>query len=134
MSYDNILKFLLETDPHPFVHWLLGESALESVSFLNTELNLEPIRADGVFFLETAGKILHLEFQTVATSNPPMPLRMLDYWVRLYRRYRLEIEQIVIFLQAHYDARSVSGLFSTTTNHSSLPGDSALGARTTALF
>ncbi|MGB3189001.1 MAG: DUF4351 domain-containing protein, partial [Limnoraphis sp.] len=44
--------------------------------------------------------ILHLEFQTQPTSEPPLPLRMLDYWVRLYRKYRRPIQQFIIFLQA----------------------------------
>ena len=100
MSYDSILKFLLEQDPYPFVQWLLGEEAINSdISFLNTELNLEPIRVDGLFFLETASQILHLEFQTLPASSPPLPLRMLDYWVRLYRRYGRDIEQVVIYLK-----------------------------------
>ena len=100
MSYDSILKFLLEQDPYPFVQWLLGEDAANSdICFLNTELNLEPIRVDGLFFLETASQILHLEFQTLPASSPPLPLRMLDYWVRLYRRYGRKIEQVVIFLK-----------------------------------
>jgi predicted transposase/invertase (TIGR01784 family) len=43
-------------------------------------------------------RILHLEFQTRIQSTPPLPLRMLDYWVRLYRFYRLPISQVVVLL------------------------------------
>jgi len=71
---------------------------------LPTELNIEPIRADGVFFLQVGNKIIHLEFQTRPKSDPPLPLRMLDYWVRLYRLHKLyeknlELEQVIIFLR-----------------------------------
>ncbi len=31
--------------------------------------------------------------------DPPLPLRMLDYWLRLYRQYRCPVEQIIIFLK-----------------------------------
>jgi len=66
---------------------------------LPTELSLEPIRSDAVYFLPQLGQILHLEFQTEPKSNPPVPVRMLDYFVRLYRKYACSIEQVVIFLK-----------------------------------
>ncbi|MFN4877007.1 MAG: hypothetical protein ACK5GT_11210, partial [Aphanizomenon sp.] len=63
----------------------------ENPELLKTELNLEPIRVDGLFLLKTNKNIIHLEFQTVHQSKPPLPLRMLDYWVRLYRQYDTNI-------------------------------------------
>ncbi|PSF33051.1 hypothetical protein C7H19_20855 [Aphanothece hegewaldii CCALA 016] len=98
MSYDSILKFVVETYPHTFVKWLLNVET-ENVTLLQAELNVEPIRADGLFFMQVAETILHLEFQTLPKSTPPLPLRMLDYWVRLYRQYNCLIEQVVIFLK-----------------------------------
>ncbi len=105
MSYDSILKFLIEEYNQPILSWLFDIDADESVTILNTELNLEPIRADGVFFLQVGNKIVHLEFQTIPKSDPPLPVRMLDYWTRLYRSLKLhqapnkKIEQVVIFLK-----------------------------------
>ena len=99
MSYDNVLKFMVESAPQAFVDWLLPESGDNSWELLNTELALEPIRADTVFFLRGHGRILHLEFQTAPQSDPPMPLRMLDYWVRLHRQYGCGVEQVVIYLK-----------------------------------
>lgn len=72
----------------------------ENVTLLQAELNVEPIRADGLFFLQIAETILHLEFQTLPKSTPPLPLQMLDYWVRLYRQHNCLIEQVVIFLKS----------------------------------
>jgi predicted transposase YdaD len=69
------------------------------IRVLKTELTLEPIRADALSLLRAANRILHLEFQTLPVSKPPMPLRMLDYSVRLKRKYRCSVEQVVIFLQ-----------------------------------
>lgn len=78
--------------------WLLAEAPTQ-VKVLKTELSLEPIRADSVTFLQTANRILHIEFQTRTISNPPLPFRMLDYSVRLIRQYNVPVIQVVIFLQ-----------------------------------
>ncbi|WP_241994439.1 DUF4351 domain-containing protein [Chroococcidiopsis cubana] len=42
---------------------------------------------------------MHLEFQVETISVPPLPLRMLDYYVRLYRQYNRPVDQFVIFLK-----------------------------------
>lgn len=99
MNYDNACKYLAEQYPNEFVSWLLAIQS-QNIQVLKTELTLEPIRADAVTFLQTANQILHLEFQTLPESNPPIPFRMLDYSVRLKRQYRCDVEQVVIFLQA----------------------------------
>ncbi len=98
MSFDNICKVLAEKYPREFVNWLLAEEQT-TVKVLKAELSLEPIRADSVTFLQTAQRILHIEFQTRTISNPPLPFRMLDYSVRLIRQYDAPITQVVIFLQ-----------------------------------
>ncbi len=98
MSYDNTCKYLAEQYPADFVKWLLSTETSD-IEILKTELSLEPIRADSVTFLQIINTILHLEFQTLPTSNPAMDFRMLDYYTRLKREYGCQIEQVVIFLQ-----------------------------------
>ena len=98
MTYDNICKYLAEQYPRNFVRWLFSAESTE-IQVLKTELSLEPIRADSVTLLQTSNQILHLEFQTLPPTDTPMPLRMLDYWVRLHRQYRCPIEQVVIYLK-----------------------------------
>jgi predicted transposase/invertase (TIGR01784 family) len=98
LAYDNICKYLAEQYPTEFARWLLSESATD-IQVLRSELNVEPIRADSLTLLQTSNQILHLEFQTQPTSNPPLPFRMLDYWVRLKRQYWCHVEQVVIFLK-----------------------------------
>jgi predicted transposase YdaD len=98
MSFDNICKLLAEKYPIDFVRWLIVEEPT-NVKVLKTELSIEPIRADSVTFLQTANQILHIEFQTLTLSNPVIPLRMLDYYVRLKRQYKCPVVQVVIFLQ-----------------------------------
>ncbi|NJR51836.1 MAG: Rpn family recombination-promoting nuclease/putative transposase [Leptolyngbyaceae cyanobacterium CSU_1_3] len=97
MSFDNLCKLLAEKHPRRFATWILGTEP-DTIEVLKTELSIEPIRADSVTFLQTSGRILHLEFQTQWTSNPPMPLRLLDYWVRLHRLYRSPVTQVVVLL------------------------------------
>ncbi len=98
MSFDNVCKYLAEKYPENFVNWLLDIQPV-SLRILKTELNVDPIRADSVLFLKMGQQILHLEFQTEPQSKPPLPLRMLDYSVRLKRKYRCPVIQVIIFLQ-----------------------------------
>ncbi|MEL6853750.1 MAG: Rpn family recombination-promoting nuclease/putative transposase [Cyanobacteria bacterium J06607_13] len=94
--YDNICKLLVEQFPTDFAAWLLGES-VPLVELSPTELSLEPIRADSIL-LQSASTILHLEFQTRPDSS--IPFRMLDYCLRIYRRFpHRPLRQIVIYLK-----------------------------------
>ncbi len=73
------------------ISWLLSINTSD-IQVLKTELNLEPIRADSVTFLQIANQILHLEFQTTPKSKTPLDFRMLDYYTRLKREYWCEIK------------------------------------------
>ncbi len=117
MPYDNLCKILSEKYPDQFAAWVLG-TPQRSVAVLKTELGIEPIRADYVTFLQIQGRILHLEFQTTLESNPPLPLRMLDYWVRLYRLYRLPVTQVVVLLLPPAENTVIATTFEAeTTRH-----------------
>lgn len=97
-EYDNLLKYLAEHYPEALATWLLGKPVTR-VRLLKTELSLQPIRADAVHLLEIDDEILHVEFETdPAKSEPPLELRMLDYFVRVYRRERKPVRQVVIVL------------------------------------
>ncbi|AFY48880.1 hypothetical protein Nos7524_3077 [Nostoc sp. PCC 7524] len=101
-DYDNLCKILAETYPRDFARWLLNQEP-QKISILKTELSIEPIRADAVTFLQTENRLLHLEFQTTIKSRTPIALRMLDYYVRLTRKYQVPVTQVVIFLQETRD-------------------------------
>ncbi|MEW5858459.1 MAG: Rpn family recombination-promoting nuclease/putative transposase [Cyanobacteriota bacterium] len=117
MDYDNICKYLAEQYPSEFVRWLLSDEATD-IQVLKTELSTEPIRADSVTLLQTGNQILHIEFQTLPASDPPLPFRMLDYWVRLYRQYRCPIVQVVIFLKSTTsEAVFIEQFAATNTRH-----------------
>jgi len=94
--FDNICKFLAETFPRDFATWLLGEP-ISLTELKPTELSLEPIRADSLILLQSEEIVLHLEFQT--RPDPAIPFRMLDYRIRVYRKFPdKQMRQIVIYL------------------------------------
>ncbi len=74
---DNLCNYLAEKYPEHFAAWALGRKP-GAVEVLKTELSVEPIRADSVMMVGRKERILHFEFQVEATSDPPLPLRMLD--------------------------------------------------------
>jgi predicted transposase/invertase (TIGR01784 family) len=117
MSVDNICKYLSEQYPESFANWVLGETTTDA-NILKTELSIEPIRADFVALVLPQERILHLEFQVEAISDPPLPLRMLDYYVRLYRQYNCPIDQFVIFLKRTGSTAAYTEQFvDTNTTH-----------------
>jgi predicted transposase/invertase (TIGR01784 family) len=95
--YDNTCKFLAENFSTDFASWLLGEP-ITLTKLEQSELALDPIRADSVILLQSQRIIMHLEFQT--RTDQTMAFRMLDYWVRLRRKYpQTKIYQVVIYLK-----------------------------------
>ena len=111
MSFDNVCKLLAEKYPLDFARWLLPEEP-QSVKVLKTELSIEPIRADFVTFLKSQNQILHIEFQTLSTSRKPIPLRVIDYYIRLKRLYtECTIIQVVIFLQETEDKNAFINVY-----------------------
>jgi predicted transposase YdaD len=68
--------------------------------------------------LKFQSRILHLEFQVKLDSEPPLPLRFLDYWVRLYRLYRLPVYQVLVLLRPPADGTEIESAFVYgTTRH-----------------
>jgi len=98
MAFDKICKRLAELHPQSFASWLLGQ-AIADVEILKTELSNDPVHADSLILVRSLDSILHIEFQTTPRSRPPLPLRMLDYWVRLHRKHELPVLQYVLVLE-----------------------------------
>ena len=110
MAYDNACKYLSEKYPMEFANWILRQN-YPAVEVLKTELSIEPIRADYLTFLRTQERILHLEFEVDGDGKTPIPLRMLDYWVRLYRRYNMPISQTLILLKETLTTKKLKDTF-----------------------
>jgi predicted transposase/invertase (TIGR01784 family) len=117
MAYDNLCKLIAENHPLEIATWILGHPP-EDIEILKTELSIEPIRADAISFFKASGRILHLEFQTRWPSDPPMPLRQLDYWVRLHRQHKVPIDQCVIILCPSAEDHQITNVFrAANTRH-----------------
>ncbi len=118
MAYDNACKALAERYPDAILRWLLPEF-IGTVQLLKTELSREPLRADSIILLQTSETIFHLEFQTLPDSDPPLPLRMLDYATTLKRLYGKPVVQVVVFLKETRDEQVFVSCYqdSTTTHH-----------------
>ena len=95
--YDNVCKFLAENFATDLAQWLLNEP-VDLTVLEPTELQVDPIRADSLIFLQSSNLILHIEFQT--SPKDDVPFRMADYRLRLYRRFpNKRIYQVVIYLR-----------------------------------
>jgi predicted transposase/invertase (TIGR01784 family) len=95
--FDNVCKFLAENFSEDYATWLLGRP-VTLTKLSPTELSLEPIRADSLILEQSEDLVLHLEFQTEPDES--MGFRMLDYRVRVYRRFPKKImHQVVIYLK-----------------------------------
>ncbi|MBE9142658.1 Rpn family recombination-promoting nuclease/putative transposase [Planktothrix mougeotii] len=94
--FDSICKFLAENYSQDLASWLLG-SPVALTDLSPQELSLEPIRADSLILLQSDDLVLHTEFQTEPDAK--IPFRMLDYRVRVYRRFPNKVmRQVVIYL------------------------------------
>jgi predicted transposase YdaD len=113
MNVDTLLKYLAERYPDHLAAWLLGRpiDGLGPVEVLKGELSAEQVRADFVAIVRSLGTVLHVEFQysPPGAGEPSLELRMLDYWVRLHRRYRLPVEQVLVLIRP--TTRPTGGLF-----------------------
>jgi predicted transposase/invertase (TIGR01784 family) len=115
--YDSTCKFIAAQYSEDMARWLLGK-AIPLIEIKPSELSLEPIRADSVIFFKSDKVILHIEFQTIPDED--IPFRMLDYAIRLHRKYPgLEIYQVVIYLtKSNSDLVTQSEFKLKNTSHS----------------
>jgi predicted transposase/invertase (TIGR01784 family) len=103
---DDFCKQLVARHPASVSRWVLGRIAETeqpavggSWQLLDRELSSAPLHADSVVLLpeSSTGAILQLEFQT--RPDAAIAERMLDYWIRLHRRFHQPIRQAVIHLK-----------------------------------
>jgi len=105
---DDFCKQLVARHPASIGCWVLAITQPNDTSpqhtanwsLLDRELSSDPLHADSVILLPQTGQgapLLHLEFQT--RPDPAMAERMLEYWIRLHRRFGLPIRQVVIHLK-----------------------------------
>ena len=94
LKFDAMMKEFLQQQPTSLLLELTG--GVRVVEFLNVELpSVQERRLDLVLLLAD-GTLLHIELQS--SNDRDMWLRMLEYYVLLWRRYRKPIRQVVLYV------------------------------------
>ena len=101
-KYDTISKRLIQTYPQDFIRFTLQRDDVAFLALLDTEQpTVDAHRADS-FIRARIGEeevVLHYEFQTTDSTDPPMPRRMAGYIGRAIEQYDLPIHSAVIYLR-----------------------------------
>ena len=99
-EFDTVAKHLIQTHPADFARFTLQRDDIQDVEVLDTEQPNVRI-PDSLLQVRVGGKevLVHHEFQTTDSTDPPMPLRMAGYIGRLIERYRLPVYAHVIYLR-----------------------------------
>ena len=101
-KYDTISKRLIQTYPQDFIRFTLQRDDVEFLALLDTEQpTVDAHRADSFIHARIGDEevLLHYEFQTADSTDPPMPRRMAGYIGRAIAQYDLPIHSAVIYLR-----------------------------------
>ena len=138
MPFDGTLKDLFQQQPTSLLLDLTGGVPVKE--FLNVELpSVQERRLDLVLLLADK-TLLHIELQSA--NDADMGLRMLEYYTLLWRRYRMPVRQVVLYvglpdmamkasltsdcLQFSFGLRDIREWNAQDLLKSSLPGDQIL--------
>ena len=106
-SFDSASKRLVQQNPRDFVTFCFNLRRMTGVEFTDVELitpeqpTVEMHQADVLIKVKLRGKyvLVHFEFQTTDSFDPPMALRMASYIIWLVRTYRMDVYANVIYLR-----------------------------------
>ena len=101
-EFDTIYKHLIQKYPDDFASFTLGREDVEVLAVIDTEqLTIEAHQTDSLIRvrLDNEEVLVHNEFQTTDSTNPPMPRRMAGYIGHAIRQHGLPIYSNVIYLR-----------------------------------
>ena len=99
---DTISKYLIQHYPDQFARFALDRDDVEVIDILSPEQPTIQARQADSFIRVRIGEeeaLLHNEFQTTDSTNPPMPRRMAGYIGRVIEAQDLPIYSHVIYLR-----------------------------------
>ena len=99
---DTVSKHLIQTYPADFVRFALQRDDIEVVEVLDTEQPIVETRhTDSLLRVRIGGQdaLVHHEFQTTDSTNPPMPRRMAGYIGRSIENHGLPVYAHVLYLR-----------------------------------
>ena len=101
-EFDTIAKHLIQTYPRDFARFVLQQDDVEVIEVIDTEQpTVEAHRTDSLIRVQINGEeaLVHHEFQTTDSTDPPMPQRMASYIGRAIGQHRLPIYSTVLYLR-----------------------------------
>ena len=105
---DTISKYLIQHYPDHFARFALAREDVEVIDVIDTEqLTVEARQTDSFIRVRIGGEeaLVHNEFQTTDSTNPPMPRRMAGYIGHAIRQHGLPIYSNVIYLRPNAGRR-----------------------------
>ena len=109
-EFDAISKHLIQTYPDDFAGFTLGREDVEVLAVIDTEqLTIETHQTDSLIRVRIDDEevLVHNEFQTTDSTNPPMPRRMAGYIGHAIRQHGLPIYSNVIYLRPNAGQRDL---------------------------
>ena len=107
-NIDTISKYLIQHYPDHFAHFALAREDVEVIEVIDTEQpTIKARRADSFIRVRIGDEeaLVHNEFQTTDSTNPPMPRRMAGYIGRAIEHHGLPIYSNVIYLRPNAGQR-----------------------------
>ena len=105
---DTISKYLIQHYPDHFASFALAREDIEVIETIDTEQHTVEARQADSFIRVRIGEeeaLIHTEFQTTDSTNPPMPRRMAGYIGRAIEHHGLPIYSNVIYLRPNAGQR-----------------------------
>ncbi len=99
---DTISKDYVQEHPDDFANLCIGDKDFTVLEIITPEQpTIEMHQADVLIKVEVDGReaLLHIEFQTTDSYDPPMPLRMGGYIMWIAAKYRLLVYSYVIYIR-----------------------------------
>ena len=107
-EFDTISKHLIQKYPDDFAGFTLGREDVEVLAVIDTEqYTVEAHQTDSLIRvrIDNEEALVHNEFQTTDSTNPPMPRRMAGYVGRAIEQHGLPIYSNVIYLRPNAGQR-----------------------------
>ena len=107
-EFDTISKHLIQKYPDDFASFTLGREDVEVLAVIDTEqYTIEAHQTDSLIRVRMGDEeiLVHNEFQTTDSTNPPMPRRMAGYIGRAIEHHGLPIYSNVIYLRPNAGQR-----------------------------